>query len=103
MDKDGGPYHKSPSVARDGVILLGRIQGVTDGRVILAEDLKENLARADKFEGDFAKSVDDFIAKHGMDAPQEKLSALQDGYGSDELPILDLKQAVTTVIWATGV
>jgi hypothetical protein len=40
---------------------------------ILAQDLRENLARADKFEADFTKTVDEFIAKNGLDAPQEVL------------------------------
>src|SRR5215469_11990690 len=99
---NGGHTLNLHQFARDGVTLLGRIQGVKDGRVILAQDLKENLALADKFEDDFVKSVDEFIAKNGLDVPQEVLPALEDGY-SEQLSELNLKDTnINTVIWATG-
>jgi putative flavoprotein involved in K+ transport len=100
---NGGHTLNLHQFARDGVTLLGRIEGVKDGRAILAKDLKENLARADKFERDFVKSVDEFIAKNGLDAPQEVLRNLEDRYGIDEVSELSLKGAnINTVIWATG-
>src|SRR5262249_13313490 len=68
---NGGHTLNLHQFARDGVKLLGRIQGLKDGRVVLAQDLRENLARADKFEADFVKSVDEFIARNGLDVPQE--------------------------------
>jgi putative flavoprotein involved in K+ transport len=101
--KDGGHTINLHQFARGGVTLLGRIYGVIDGHVIVAGDLKENLARADKFEAAFVKSIDEFIAKNGIDAPQEILPALRDGYDFEQVPVLDLKEAnVTTVVWATG-
>jgi putative flavoprotein involved in K+ transport len=99
----GGHTLNLHQFARDGVTLLGRIQSVKDGSVILAPDLKENLARADKFEDDFVKSVDEFIAKGRLDAPEEVLPKLRDGYEIETLPELDLKDAdIGTIIWATG-
>ena len=89
--------------ARDGVTLLGRIQGVKDGRVVVAQDLRENLARADKFEEDFVKTVDEFITNNGLDAPQEVLPKHQDGYNVAQVLQLDLRAAnINTAIWATG-
>jgi len=41
---NGGHTLNLHQFARDGVRLLGRIQGVKDEKVILAQDLKENLA-----------------------------------------------------------
>lgn len=100
---NGGHTLNLHQFARDGVTLLGRIQGVKDGRVILAQDLRENLARADKFEEDFVKSVDEFIAKNGLDAPEEVLPKLEDGYNVEQVSELDLKELnINTVIWATG-
>jgi putative flavoprotein involved in K+ transport len=58
--------------ARDGVVLLGRMQTVTDGRILLAHDLKDNLAKADKFEADFVKNVDQFIAKTKWISPRRR-------------------------------
>jgi putative flavoprotein involved in K+ transport len=100
---NGGHSLNLHQFARDGVTLLGRIQGVEDGRVILAQDLRENLARADKFEHDFTKTVDEFIAKHGLAMPEEELPKLRDGYNIEPLSELDLQNAnISTVIWATG-
>jgi putative flavoprotein involved in K+ transport len=101
--KDGGHTLNLHQFARDGVTLLGRLQGVRDHNILLAQDLKANLARADQFEADLAKKIDEFIAKGRIDAPEEALPVLADGYGVREIPELNLVAAnITTVIWATG-
>jgi putative flavoprotein involved in K+ transport len=101
--KDGGHTLNLHQFARDGVTLLGRIQGVRGQSILLAQDLKANLARADQFEADFAKKVDEFILKNGIDAPGEILPQLTDGYEVGEVLELNLTDAgIGTVIWATG-
>jgi putative flavoprotein involved in K+ transport len=89
--------------ARDGVTLLGRIQDARDGKVWLAPDLKENLAKADKVEADMLKAVDEYILQNGLDIPPESLPVLRDGYEAEEILELDLHAAgITTIIWAMG-
>ena len=101
--KDGGHTLNLHQFARDGVTLVGKIQGVRDHSILLAKDLKENLARADQFETDFVKRIDDFVLKTGTRFPEETLPALKDGYYLQEASQLDLNEAnITTVIWATG-
>jgi putative flavoprotein involved in K+ transport len=101
--KDGGHTLNLHQFVRGGVTLLGRIQGVRDDNILLAQDLKANLARADQFEADFVKSVDEFIIKNGIEAPEETLPGLTDGYQIQEIPELNLTDAkIGTVIWATG-
>jgi putative flavoprotein involved in K+ transport len=101
--KDGGHTLNLHQFARDGVVLLGHVQGVQDGHIGLAPDLKETLAKVDKFEADIVKMADDFIAKAKLDAPQETLPQLRDGYDVDVITELDLKAAgITSVIWAMG-
>jgi putative flavoprotein involved in K+ transport len=101
--KDGGHTLNLHQFARDGVTLLGRLQGVRDHNILLALDLKANLARADQFEADLAKKIDEFIAKSRIDAPEEALPLPTDGYGVQEIPELNLADRnITTVIWATG-
>jgi putative flavoprotein involved in K+ transport len=101
--KDGRHTLNLHQFARDGVTLLGRIQGVRDRSILLAQDLKANLARADQFEADIAKKIDEFIAKNQINAPEEALPVLTDGYWVQEIPELNLVDAnITTVIWATG-
>jgi putative flavoprotein involved in K+ transport len=88
---------------RDGVVLLGRLQGCEDGRVFLAGDLKANLAKVDQLEANLVKMIDVFIQQNGLDAPEERLPALQDGYAAAEVLSLDLRAAgIRTVIWALG-
>ena len=101
--KDGGHTLNLHQFVRDGVTLLGRIQGVRDHTILLAHDLKENLARADQFAADFVKRIDEFILENGIDAPEEDLPLLTDGYEVAELSQLSLTDAnISTVIWATG-
>ncbi len=101
--KDGGHTINLHQFARDGVTLLGRIQNVENERIILAPDLKDNLAKADQFEADFAKTVDKFIAQHQIYAPSESLPQLTDGYEQEEIHELNMKSAgIGCVIWSTG-
>jgi putative flavoprotein involved in K+ transport len=101
--KDGGHTINLHQFARDGVILLGHLQGFTDGKAKFAPDLKENLAKADAFEREFIKAVDEYIVSTGMKVPEEHLPILRDGFDLEEMAELDLKAAgITNVIWATS-
>ena len=66
-------------------------------------DLKENLAKTDKTEKDILAMIDKYIEANGLNAPQETIPELQDGYASEELTELDLEaRNINTVIWAIG-
>ena len=65
--------------------------------------MKEDLAKADKFEADFVKSVDNYLEKHGLDAPIDSLPELRDSFEGEEILALDLQfEGIKSVIWATG-
>ncbi len=101
--KGGGHSLNLHQFARDGVTLLGHLQGVQDDIVTLALDLKESLAKTDKSEAELVKMIDGFIAKNAIDAPPETLPELRDGYDVEERRELNLKAAgINTIIWATG-
>ena len=101
--KDGGHTINLHQFARDGVVLLGHIQNVDEDRIELAPDLMENLANADKFESDLVKQFDEYIEKTALDAPNETLPELRDGFEAKVILELDLKSVgITSVIWATG-
>lgn len=101
--RDGGHTLNLHQFARDGVVLLGRIQSGRDDSIRLASDLKENLAKADKFEVEIVKMIDGFITQTGMEAPPEILPELRDGYDVAEITNLSLQAAgITTIIWALG-
>lgn len=101
--KDGGHTINLHQFVRDGVVLLGHIQSAQENRILLAPDLKKNLAEADKFEADIVKLIDNYIEKNGLEVPAETLPDLRDGYEADLILELDLKSAgITSIIWATG-
>jgi putative flavoprotein involved in K+ transport len=101
--KNGGHTINLHQFARDGVVLLGHIKSVQENRIFLVADLRENLAKADKYESDLVRQVDEYIAKNGLDDPIENLQELRDGYKADLIPEIDLKSVgITSVIWATG-
>jgi putative flavoprotein involved in K+ transport len=101
--KNGGHTINLHQFYRDGVTLLGHLQGAQDGKVWLDTDLKENLAKVDQFEANITKIIDDYIAKNGIDAPAETLPLMKDGYDELGIPTLDLRSAgISTIIWAMG-
>ena len=99
----GGHTLNLHQFARDGVILLGHLQGIDKGRILLAPDLHQNLAEADRHEAEFTKAVDAYVARTGMIVPEEKLPVLRDGFDASLLTELDIGAAgITNVIWATS-
>ena len=101
--KNGGESLNLHQFARDGVVLLGHIRDARNGRLIIAPDMKQMLAKVDQFELDALKMVDAFIARTSLAVPPEVVPHLRDGYDQEQIDSLDLTVAgITAVIWATG-
>lgn len=101
--KDGGHTINLHQFARDGVVLLGHLQSVQGDRIVLAPDLKKNLAKADKTEAEVVKAINDYIERNELVFPSEVFPELSDGYEVEEIINLDLKsEDINSVIWATG-
>ncbi len=104
--KRGGHTLNLHKFARDGVVLLGRLQDVRDGKIVLAPNLKETLDKVDEFSAKLIMDIDGYVRATGMDATEDyetREAELSKGEAYDEIPELDLKAAgITTVIWATG-
>jgi len=101
--KNGGESLNLHQFARDGVVLLGHVRDVRDGKLMVAPDLKQTLAKADQFEIDTLKMVDTYIARMGLTAPMEHIPRLHDGYEQEVITELNLQASeISTVIWATG-
>ena len=99
----GGHTLNLHQFARDGVTLLGHLQGVENGALKFAPDLWNNLSSADAYAAAFVKSVDDYVAARGMAAPRENLPELRDGFRTPLLTELVLELSrITNVIWATS-
>jgi putative flavoprotein involved in K+ transport len=101
--KNGGQSLNLHQFARDGVVLLGHVRDVRDGRLIIAPDLKETLVEVDQFEIDTLKMVDEYIVRVGLHAPPEMVPQLRDGYEQEVITELNLEGAgISTIIWAIG-
>lgn len=101
--KNGGHSLNLHQFFRDGIVLLGRVMGEQDGKLRLAPDLKDNLAKSDQLEVRLTQVIDEYIAKNGLEAPLETLPVLRDAYAAPETPLLDLEKAgIAAVIWAMG-
>jgi putative flavoprotein involved in K+ transport len=99
----GGHTINLHQFVRDGVVLLGHARDCQDGKISLAPDLVESLAKSDQFELDTLKRIDEAILQSGMNFPEEKQPELRDGYASEIIPSLDLKTAgISSIIWAMG-
>jgi putative flavoprotein involved in K+ transport len=101
--KGGGHEINLHTFYRNGIILLGHVRGYEDGKLVLAPDLKENLAKSDEFAANVIKQIDEYIQKNAMDLPKEEVMILDDGYRAPVLNSLDLAaEGISVIIWATG-
>ena len=100
---NGGHTLNLHQFARDGVTLLGHLRGASGDTVSIAPDLHETLAMVDHFEREVQQMIDGYVQANGLDAPEEKLPQLRDGYDQPIIEELSLKEAgISSIIWATG-
>ena len=87
----------------DGVKLLGRLRGISAGRIFLADDLEQHLTEGEAWFASFRKRMDEYA--NGLDLPEEPAEkSASEEWGSPS-PILELETKATgisAVIWATG-
>lgn len=100
--RDGGRDIDLRRRAREGMELYGRLLDVTGDRLLCATDLANCLDQADQVSESIKTSIDGFIAKKALAAPQE------DRYRPvwaprQERPQLDYRAAgITSVVWCIG-
>jgi putative flavoprotein involved in K+ transport len=103
---DGGHDVDLRSMARRGLVLLGRLIGGEDGKLALAPDLAATLARGDQWFEAFIAAADRYATENGLDLPRDDLEGIylaEPNEVSEPLRELDLAVAgVSSVIWATG-
>ncbi|HKW93364.1 MAG TPA: NAD(P)/FAD-dependent oxidoreductase [Methylomirabilota bacterium] len=89
--------------AAAGVTLLGHLRAAAGSRLWLAGDLEERLAEGDEGVRVFRESVDTYVARTGLVAPEDAPAAGLERPRAPSPERLDLSAAhVTAVIWATG-
>jgi len=94
------------SLSAQGVVLLGRLTGVSDGRLTFADDVSENIRLGDEAAAKTRRHIDDYISSHGFDAPPATDDPAETiAPRLPDRPILSLDPSehhLTTVIWCTG-
>jgi putative flavoprotein involved in K+ transport len=93
-------------MAARGIVLLGHVQDIKDRNLVVADDLAQNLAKGDEALENFTKAVDDYIAKNGLEVPQEQRSQVNTNIAKEiPAPILNLNlkdAGINAIIWASG-
>lgn len=94
------------SLSAQGVILLGRLTGVDDGRLSFSDDAEAHVRHADEGSAKIRSQIDEYITRNGIDAPSaepdpaEEIAAV---LPNPAIRSLDLAaRGITTVIWCTG-
>jgi len=101
--RDGGREIDLRARALEGMHLHGRLRSVATDHISFNDDLAANLDQADAVYCRIRSSIDNWIAKEGIEAPEEApySPCWQPGPGED--PGLDLRSSpLAAVIWCTG-
>ncbi|CAE6825854.1 hypothetical protein R69927_05514 [Paraburkholderia domus] len=93
-------------LAAQGITLVGLTKSFNNGVVRFEADLADNLARGDENYLALLNAADAYIARNGLDLPEEpeaRIALPDPECVTHPLPELDLAGAgVTSIVWATG-
>ena len=102
----GGRDLNVHTLAAEGVVLLGRLRGIHDGKLFLTPDLAGNLAWGDEQAAHRLHTIDEHVRERGLDAPAPDppvypRTAAELARGApEELNLADA--GIGAVVWATG-
>jgi putative flavoprotein involved in K+ transport len=103
---DGGHTVDFRDLASRGMVLVGRTTAFDDGTMRFAPDLGDVIARGDANYLSLLDSADDYVARNGLDLPEEPEArdlGSPPACVTDPTLELDLAAAgVTSIVWATG-
>ncbi len=93
-------------LAARGMTLLGRAESFKDGTMRFAADLARNIAQGDANYLSVLDAADAYVAKHGIDLPEEpEARRLDPDPDCVTNPVLELdlaKAGIAAIVWATG-
>lgn len=102
----GGHTVDFRGLAHQGMTLVGLTKAFDNGVVTFQSDLADNLARGDENYLELLDAADAYIARNGLDLPEEpEARSLFPDPECVTKPLLELdlaKAGVTSIIWATG-
>jgi putative flavoprotein involved in K+ transport len=101
----GGHTMSYQQLARDGVRLLGRLVDVDGERLRFGPELPGNIEYADRRAAQFRRTVDDYVARVGIAAPEpdtDPAERPEPGSGTSPETLSLAAERITTVVWCTG-
>ena len=93
-------------MALDGMVLLGRAELYSHGKMYFADDLARNIELGNKSHMAILDAADRYVIYNGLDFPEDPDARIVPPacqYEIDPIRILDLAEAnVNSIVWATG-
>ena len=91
----------------EGVILLGKLENIENGNLILKSNLHEHISFADEISNGIKKMIDEYIVKNNISTKKSEEDSADIKWDREKYPlspeILNLQSAeIGTVIWCTG-
>jgi putative flavoprotein involved in K+ transport len=111
---DGGHDINAHTLVRDGVTLIGRLQGVSDGIAVFARDLSANIAWGDDQARALLQAIDALVVAQGLDVsapnvpfdlharPQQAATTEHLSRNAEPTKLDLAREGISCVIWATG-
>ncbi len=94
------------SLAKRGVVILGSLENIKEGCLLLQNNARENIDFGDKLYKDTKITIENFILKSKLSYPEPEEDIVDDSeieeLISKEFSIELKKNNIQTVIWATG-
>jgi putative flavoprotein involved in K+ transport len=100
--RDGGRDIDLRKFASEGMQLHGRLLEAREGTLTFGDDLAANLDHADAVADKIKNSIDDHIAKRGIEAPLEARYVPVWQPGTQDAPLELAGSGITTIIWSMG-
>jgi putative flavoprotein involved in K+ transport len=100
--RDGGRDIDLRKFAKEGMQLHGRLKDVQGTKVSFADDLTENLDKADTVADSIKNTIDKFIAEKGIDAPAEPRYVPVWKPENPPAEIDYVEAGITSIIWSAG-
>lgn len=102
----GGHTVDFKRLAAEGVTLLGRAEGYSDGALRIAPDLAVNIAAGDANYLSVLDEADAHVARMGLDLPEEpearRVEPMPECVANPLLSLDLAAEGISSVIWATG-
>ncbi|MER9773185.1 NAD(P)/FAD-dependent oxidoreductase [Mesorhizobium sp. M0220] len=94
------------SLSAQGVVLLGRFNGMENGNLIFGDELDDHMRFADEISANAKRLVDEYIERAGLDVPlaeDDPGETIEPRLPDPPIRSIDwTASGITSVIWCTG-